>query len=123
MAKSTNNGRDSKGRFAKGNAGGPGRPKRDFEREYLAQMTANCTLSQFAKIVKKAAEQAIAGDHRARQWLSQYLLPDPQTMREMAEPDHPAIFSDDSPIQEALRQIQLRHNAGKKFHPYDTSGR
>ena len=120
MTRRDNNGRDAKGRFAKGNAGGPGRPKRDVEREYLAQMTANCTLSQFAKIVNKAAEQAIAGDHRARQWLSQYLLPDPQTMREMTEADHPATFSADSPIQEALRLIRLRHDAGKKFHHYDT---
>lgn len=119
MRESKTSERDAKGRFAKGNRGGPGRPKRDVERDYLAQVAACCPLSPFAKIVNKAVEQAIAGDHKARQWLSQYLLPDPQTMREMAQEAPSVTFSDGSPVQEALRLIQLRREAGEKFHHYD----
>lgn len=35
------------------------------------------SLEDWRKIVQKAVEQASAGDHLARAWLSKYLLPEP----------------------------------------------
>ena len=53
------NGRKSNGRFGKGNKGGPGRPPRDIEADYLA------TLSDTAP-----------ADYRAREWFGKYLADD-----------------------------------------------
>lgn len=70
--------RDAKGQFAKGNAGGPGRPKRQTETEYLQTMAGACTLEDWGDIVQKAVADAKEGDARARKWLSSYLLGEPQ---------------------------------------------
>jgi hypothetical protein len=39
--------RTSDGRFVPGNPGGPGRPPRQTEREYLRAMLAGCTLEDW----------------------------------------------------------------------------
>ena len=73
------NGRDRGGRFAKGNPGGPGRPRRSVEKEYLAALSDELSLPRWGKIVRKAIEDAEAGDWRAREWLAKYALgPDPK---------------------------------------------
>jgi hypothetical protein len=69
--------RDSNGRFASGNAGGPGRPKRQTEQQYLATMTNVVDDEAWRKIVERAKEDAMNGDHRARAWLSGYMLGTP----------------------------------------------
>lgn len=69
--------RNANGTFAKGNKGGPGRPKRSREERYLARLSKRCTLKQWEKIVDTAIARAKAGDARARQWLSDYLLGKP----------------------------------------------
>jgi hypothetical protein len=66
--------RDARGRFTRGNSGGPGRPRREVERGYLATMAQVCDISVWRQIVLKAVEQAKRGDHRAREWLSRYLV-------------------------------------------------
>ena len=76
---STDNGRDERGQFAPGCAPGPGRPARQTERDYLRATAAAVPLDTWAKIVAKAAEDAEAGDDKARSWLSRYLLPAPST--------------------------------------------
>ncbi len=73
--------RDPKGRFVVGNSGGPGRPKRQAEEEYLAVLSERITVDVWARIVEKAAADALSGDSKARDWLSRYLLPDPKTPR------------------------------------------
>jgi len=71
--------RDQSGRFAEGNAGGPGRPKRQTERDYLRVVMGKCTLEEWAEAVTKAVKDAKAGDAKAREWLSGYLLGKPNT--------------------------------------------
>jgi hypothetical protein len=56
------NGRDSGGRFAKGNRGGPGRPPRAIERDYLRALSDRCPLETWGRIVDKAVEDALNGD-------------------------------------------------------------
>lgn len=67
--------RKSNGCFAKGNGGGPGRPKRSVELDYLKALNRAVSASQWDKIVKRAIADAIEGDAKARDWLSKYLLP------------------------------------------------
>lgn len=73
--------RNEDGTFAKGNAGGPGRPSRRVEASYLVAMTETVTPDQWQQIVDKAVQQAVAGDDKARGWLSKYLLGERQTLK------------------------------------------
>lgn len=69
------NDRDDRGRFLPSNAGGPGRPPRVVEQEYLGVTQSKCTLEQWGTIVDRAVADATNGDAKARDWLSRYLLP------------------------------------------------
>ncbi len=68
-----------KGRFVAGNKGGPGRPPRKTEYEYLAVIMAECDLDTWRGVVKGAVEAARNGDHKAREWLAGYLVGTPST--------------------------------------------
>ena len=70
----TDNGRDRGGRFAPGNAGGPGRPRRATERAYLDALTEACPPETWKLIVESAVMNAGRGDRYAREWLSSYLM-------------------------------------------------
>jgi hypothetical protein len=67
------NGRDKGGRFAAGNAGGPGRPRREVERAYVDATIAAVPIDEWGEIVKQAVVDAKAGDGVARAWLSKVL--------------------------------------------------
>lgn len=69
--------RDTKGRFAEGNSGGPGRPKRATETAYMSVVMQECDFDAWREIVAKAVQDAQAGDRYARQWLTTYLLGEP----------------------------------------------
>ena len=76
--------RDERGRFVAGNAGGPGRPRRAIEREYLAVISEAVTLEDWRAIVAHAVEVAKAGDDKARAWLAKYVIGDnPITLTEL----------------------------------------
>ena len=66
--------RTSNGQFAPGNAGGPGRPRRAVEKEYLAVLSEAVPLSTWRTIVETAVKQATDGDDKARTWISKYCL-------------------------------------------------
>ncbi len=66
-------GRGPRGRFAPGNAGGPGRPPRPVELHYLRAISDACPLETWRDIVQKAVDLAKTGDPQARAWLSKYL--------------------------------------------------
>jgi hypothetical protein len=67
-------GRSSAGRFAAGNPGGPGRPRRLVEADYLHALTDACPIDTWREIVVRAVEDAKAGDAKARSWLAGHLL-------------------------------------------------
>jgi hypothetical protein len=73
----TSNDRDEKGRFCAGTPGGPGRPPRPAEEKYLRTMTRVVKLKDWRAICERARADALAGDARARAWLSDYLLGKP----------------------------------------------
>ena len=66
--------RDQAGRFASGNRGGPGRPRRVTERAYLAAISEACPPDVWQEIVAQAVQDAKAGDAKARDWLAAYLV-------------------------------------------------
>ena len=78
--------RNTNGTFAPGNPGGPGRPRRGVERQYLATFAAAVTLDDWRAIIGKAVADAKAGDAKARDWLSKYLVGDePLALVELTE--------------------------------------
>jgi len=68
------NGRNKNGQFASGNAGGPGRPRRMVEHDYLAALGDVVSLVNWREIVERAVADAKAGDARARDWITKYLI-------------------------------------------------
>jgi len=56
----------------KGN--GKAKARRPIEREYLAMLNAAVPLDTWQAICKRAADDALAGDARARDWLAKWLL-------------------------------------------------
>lgn len=68
--------RDKSGRYAPGHCGGPGRRPVPVELAYLETTRAACPPEEWRRVVEKALEQAIRGEHRAREWLRRVLLGD-----------------------------------------------
>ena len=66
--------RDTRGRFAHGNAGGPGRPARAIERDYMAALCDEISLSDWREIVRKAVAAAKDGNAQARNWITRHVL-------------------------------------------------
>ena len=80
-------GRDENGRFAKGNGGGPGRPKKAREEKYLDILLSIITPDEWAKVCSVALSRAKAGDSRAREWLANYIVGKPVEKREISSPE------------------------------------
>lgn len=77
--------RDAGGRFVTGNAGGPGRPRRAVELTYLRALSDELTLEAWREIVRRAVEDAKAGDAQARAWVARYALgPAPAALMDLA---------------------------------------
>lgn len=80
--------RDENGRFKKGTSGNPhGRPKKKRELEFYRITLAACSYKDWRAIVKVALAQALAGDHQARKWLSDYLMGPPVQRQEVTGAD------------------------------------
>ena len=50
--------------------------------QYLGRTQEICTVGKWSKIVKRAVDDALGGNHAARMWLSSILLPDPRRIHE-----------------------------------------
>lgn len=66
--------RDEHGRYAKGTAGGPGRPPRAVETDYLVALSESVSLDDWRAICRRAVTDALDGDAKARDWLTGLLL-------------------------------------------------
>ena len=94
MSTTEKSGRDNQGRFSKGNPGGPGRPRRAVEEDYLAALSDQLSIERWENIICKAIQDAENGDHRARDWIARYALGPSPKVAEMG-------------LQGALRLFQL----------------
>jgi hypothetical protein len=99
------NGRNGNGRFTHGNPGGPGRPRRPVEHEYLARLNAVVTLDVWQQIVQRAAQDALEGDSKARDFVAKYVLGDDRvSLLELAINDRAGMSADVVIGGEAARQ-------------------
>ncbi len=63
------------GKLLPGHVGlpGAGRPPKAVEQRYLETSYKSCTLTAWARIVRRAVRDAVRGDASARTWLSKHL--------------------------------------------------
>ena len=105
MSGGNSKGRDTKGHFTKGHPGGPGRPRRSVERDYLATLSKVVSIEDWAQICKRAVEDAKEGNAKAREWLTRYCLgKDPQSLMELVSKEARGFSSDDEIDQKAIRE-------------------
>jgi hypothetical protein len=98
--------RDDQGRFTAGNPGGPGRPRRAIEREYLATLGEAVTLDDWRDVVARAVADAKQGDKAACAWLAKYLLgTSPRTLLDIAVNEQLGRTPDDDVEVSALGQL------------------
>jgi len=69
--------RDSKGQFASGNAGGPGRPPALKEEQYSEIMRRTVDPQRWREAIEAVLKKAQEGDLRAFEVLAKHLLPLP----------------------------------------------
>ena len=112
MAKKTvsntqdNGGRKPDGTFADGNPGGPGRPRRSTETQYLVALLDVVTLDCWRAICEKAATDAKAGNHQAREWLAAYLVGQPSDNHRARRPSQAIALEEDGGID--LNELRNR---------------
>ena len=88
--------RDANGRFLPGHPGLGGRPRRPVEHEYMATLADAVPLELWRKIAARAAEDAAAGDAKARRWLSEHLLGrEPAPLTELAATELAGTLDDE----------------------------
>ena len=83
--------RDETGKFAKGNEGGPGRPKKEREQRFYEITLSSVTFEDWKEIIEKAVTQAKKGDAVARKFLADYLIGPPVQRSELTGKDGGAV--------------------------------
>lgn len=111
--------RNADGTFAEGNSGGPGRPARATERQYMTVVMAACDLDTWQAIVERAVSDAKNGDGTARAWLASYLLGKP-SQRLIAPPPSRVLALEQTEIDEvgqAVEEIQRTQELNALLNP------
>jgi hypothetical protein len=109
-------GRSDNGRFARGNPGGPGRPRRAIESEYLATLGDAVSLADWREVVARAVADAKAGDSAARVWLTKHLLGEkPPALLNLAAGEQLGLSGDEQVRAAAV----LQDRATKRQAKYD----
>ena len=96
--KAKTRGRDSSGRFAKGNSLSPGRPRRDTEREYLAAFQRALSAEDLEAVTKAILESAKKGNVAACRVIFEYAIGRPAE-RIAFEPEAEYRVAGRSPLQ------------------------
>jgi hypothetical protein len=108
------NGHDVKGRFTVGNPGGPGRPRRAVERQYLAALSDAVSLDDWRDIVQAAVAAAKEGDGKARDWLTRYLVGEnPLTLTDLAADEAAELGAE----RDILERMARRAGAWSHLEP------
>lgn len=105
--------RDKRGRFVVGNPGGPGRPRRAIEREYLAAISEAVSLDDWRAIVGQAVKAAKEGDDKARAWLARYVIGDnPITLTELLARE---LLDIDADLEAQVKAEELSEGGANKL--------
>jgi hypothetical protein len=100
--------RDSSGKFSIGNPGGPGRPPRATERDYLVALSESCSTDDWQEIVTRAVDDAKSGDAKARAWLAGYLVGEPGSRGELLHTIAVEVAAGSDPL--GLDAARRRHD-------------
>ena len=92
-------GRDKSGKFLAGNPGGPGRPPRATERDYLVALSESCSTDDWQEIVSRAVDDAKGGDAKARSWLAGYLIGEPGSRGELLHTIAVEVAAGSNPLE------------------------
>ncbi len=107
MSEASGSVRNANGQFAEGNPGGPGRPRRSVERDYLATLSETVTTDAWAQICARAVEDAKGGDAKAREWLTRHCIgKEPQSLMELAVKESRGVSSEDEVDQKVERETR-----------------
>jgi hypothetical protein len=121
--------RNANGRFATGWRGGPGRPRRAIEAEYLVALSETVPLDAWRAVCQIALDQARNGDAKAREWLSSYLIGKPLQAVPLPAPARPGIdlLTMMKVVLDALEPLpnfgEIRQRLGQAFRPPKESTR
>jgi hypothetical protein len=111
-----------RGWFLPGNKGNPharGRAKRCVERRYLQITVGTVSPEDWRDIVTRAVQDAKAGDHQARSWLSKHLLGDePLALLELLD----EVEELRAMVLEQERQQQAQVNGQQHWEPRHLGG-
>jgi len=95
--------RQKNGRFAEGNCGGPGRPPRKTERDYLLVFESTVTPERWQKVLAKILENA-----ESAEFLAKYMLGNKQGLSEALTPEEKLQVAEArSPSEAALARMML----------------
>ena len=110
--------RNERGQFVAGNGGGPGRPRRPIEREYIAALSDTISLDDWRAIVSKAKTLALAGDSKAREWIAKYLLGEtPITITELLARE---LLDIDADLEALVKVDELSETSAGKLIAWTT---
>lgn len=109
MAK-TNGGRDSRGRFGKGNPGGPGNPYARRVAALRSALLEEVTPERLRKIARKLADEAERGDFAAAKLLFSYTVGKPP---EAPDPDR--LDLDEKELEAEHMEARRRESEARLF--------
>lgn len=92
------------GQFLDGNRGGPGRPSRQTELDYLRATSAACSVEDWTQIVARAVTDARAGNAKAREFLAKYVLGSAPILSELLAWDEVGL----DPVDDKLHSVKMR---------------
>ena len=98
----TSNGRDARGRFVKGNPGGPGNPYAGKISQLRKALIASVSPQDIAEIARTVIEQAKAGDAAMIRLLWSYVLGEPAKLIDDLARKHPAASLPRQTVRELI---------------------
>lgn len=110
--------RDQRGRFTYGHPGGPGRPSRAIERDYLHALSHACPPERLAGICERLVAAAERGDQSAIQILLRYLIGHPQpgpTLSQMATAEAVGV----DPVDREAKKLRFQALGEQHLDAFD----
>ena len=110
--------RGSDGRFTAGNNGGPGRPRRDTEREYLAAFQRALSAEDLEAVTRSVLECALAGNVAACRLLFEYAIGKPTEKLEFQQVEEYRVAGV-SPAEGMTQMLKRIQKATKERRAYE----
>jgi hypothetical protein len=96
---------------------GRSKPRRPIEREYLATLNAAVPLDTWQAICKRAADDALAGDAKARDWLAKWLLGlESRLLTTLAAEESVVALAEAAETEIASRRKQIENDRKEAEH-------